>query len=603
MDQQMLRISSDACARMNETASTAPCQMCGQAFPYPNMWFEHVGCHLEELAMLAKPSDLDLVTMDYQCSGSASGVKTLSSKGGHGVHHDTRHSSEGSVSSSEFSQSSWESGSLIQALMPSRLAMHDPGDESYILGSSQSSQHPAAGPGVSLTQVDDQLSQLDLFTTPTDDTRSQILPQITPRAESVASPDKGSKSRNDETLTPGTAGGTGTKTTVGDDERFAPFGVETKIGPCQYYKNGYCTKGRKCKFAHDTEGQAKREAAELFTPVEIQKVSPSLDTKTILCQLFKKGHCKKGKKCKFGHNLALEHKVEESQTNRNTSRTAPIHIIETKPFSLAPSTPPATETRSNSRPLTPREAWSLYHYETHARACGLCDYRSPCDVGYDLSEDVRLLVCQHNGELCSTKPDSEGQWIRLEIPRGYDRTMFMLGVELKRDKRHPPIASFDTSPQPRATMPGSSLTGGRGTKASSPVIYKQDTEGLRTEPEGKAKYFSRERSPIMDAYIEPARTPRDDNRPRSKHDTRRHEVVEVAPLSKPGAGEPTTTPDQVERGNLYESDVKRPRREYRIEERLPVRWGKGQDEEWKDWRKEERRERRRREREWREAGL
>ncbi|KAF1348926.1 hypothetical protein BDV97DRAFT_422363 [Delphinella strobiligena] len=48
---------------------------------------------------------------------------------------------------------------------------------------------------------------------------------------------------------------------------------------------------------------AKREAAELFKPVQIQKVPFGVDPKTVLCQFFKKGACEKGKKCKFSHDL------------------------------------------------------------------------------------------------------------------------------------------------------------------------------------------------------------------------------------------------------------------------------------------------------------
>lgn len=48
---------------------------------------------------------------------------------------------------------------------------------------------------------------------------------------------------------------------------------------------------------------AKREAADLFKPVQIQKVPFGVDPKTVLCQFFKKGACEKGKKCKFSHDL------------------------------------------------------------------------------------------------------------------------------------------------------------------------------------------------------------------------------------------------------------------------------------------------------------
>lgn len=118
---------------------------------------------------------------------------------------------------------------------------------------------------------------------------------------------------------------------------------------------------------------------------------------------------------------------------------------------LSPSTPPATRrvrfahlsASLASRPLTPQEAWSLYHFETHARGCTECSSRSLCSTGYYLSQDVQVLVCQHDGEICSTRPDSEGKWIRVEIPYGYDRAKTMLGVERKREKKHAPIVSYE----------------------------------------------------------------------------------------------------------------------------------------------------------------
>ncbi|KAB8627251.1 hypothetical protein FH972_026084 [Carpinus fangiana] len=50
---------------------------------------------------------------------------------------------------------------------------------------------------------------------------------------------------------------------------------------------------------------------ELFKPVQVQKVPFGVDPKTVLCQFFKKGHCDKGKKCKFSHDLAIERKAEK----------------------------------------------------------------------------------------------------------------------------------------------------------------------------------------------------------------------------------------------------------------------------------------------------
>ncbi|KAI9673060.1 MAG: hypothetical protein M1829_004374 [Trizodia sp. TS-e1964] len=63
---------------------------------------------------------------------------------------------------------------------------------------------------------------------------------------------------------------------------------------------------------------AKRETAELFKPVQVQKVPFGVDPKTILCQFFKKGYCEKGRKCKFSHDLAVERKAEKKNLYADT---------------------------------------------------------------------------------------------------------------------------------------------------------------------------------------------------------------------------------------------------------------------------------------------
>jgi len=57
--------------------------------------------------------------------------------------------------------------------------------------------------------------------------------------------------------------------------------------------------------------KAAKEAAELFKPVQVQKVPFGVDPKSVLCQFFKAGNCEKGKKCKFSHDLAIERKAEK----------------------------------------------------------------------------------------------------------------------------------------------------------------------------------------------------------------------------------------------------------------------------------------------------
>ncbi|GAB7338837.1 hypothetical protein MBLNU457_5529t1 [Dothideomycetes sp. NU457] len=64
--------------------------------------------------------------------------------------------------------------------------------------------------------------------------------------------------------------------------------------------------------------KAQKEAAELFKPVQVQKVPFGVDPKTVVCQFFKKGACEKGKKCKFSHDLSVERKTEKKNLYEDT---------------------------------------------------------------------------------------------------------------------------------------------------------------------------------------------------------------------------------------------------------------------------------------------
>ncbi|PAA64771.1 hypothetical protein BOX15_Mlig016780g2 [Macrostomum lignano] len=61
--------------------------------------------------------------------------------------------------------------------------------------------------------------------------------------------------------------------------------------------------------------EKKKQAAELnalFKPVaELQKVAHGVDPKSVLCQFFKQGKCTKGDKCKFSHDLSIARKTEK----------------------------------------------------------------------------------------------------------------------------------------------------------------------------------------------------------------------------------------------------------------------------------------------------
>ncbi|KAI9879634.1 MAG: hypothetical protein M1830_007875 [Pleopsidium flavum] len=64
--------------------------------------------------------------------------------------------------------------------------------------------------------------------------------------------------------------------------------------------------------------EARRETAELFKPVQVQKVPFGVDPKTVVCQFYKQGNCEKGKKCKFSHDLSVERKGEKKNLYQDT---------------------------------------------------------------------------------------------------------------------------------------------------------------------------------------------------------------------------------------------------------------------------------------------
>lgn len=66
------------------------------------------------------------------------------------------------------------------------------------------------------------------------------------------------------------------------------------------------------------EEKRKREEAALFKPVQAQKVPFGVDPKTVLCAFYKAGHCDKGNKCKFSHDLNVGRKVEKKNLYEDT---------------------------------------------------------------------------------------------------------------------------------------------------------------------------------------------------------------------------------------------------------------------------------------------
>lgn len=63
---------------------------------------------------------------------------------------------------------------------------------------------------------------------------------------------------------------------------------------------------------------AQKQVADLFKPVQNQKVPFGVDPKTVLCQFFKQGYCEKARKCKFSHDLDIGRKGQKKDLYQDT---------------------------------------------------------------------------------------------------------------------------------------------------------------------------------------------------------------------------------------------------------------------------------------------
>ncbi|KAI8378033.1 uncharacterized protein BYT42DRAFT_572486 [Radiomyces spectabilis] len=78
------------------------------------------------------------------------------------------------------------------------------------------------------------------------------------------------------------------------------------------------------------EQKRKEELAELFNPVQTpQKVPFGTDPKTVLCIYFKQGHCEKGSKCKFSHDLNIERKAQKKDLYTDSRQEKQQDTMET----------------------------------------------------------------------------------------------------------------------------------------------------------------------------------------------------------------------------------------------------------------------------------
>ena len=109
---------------------------------------------------------------------------------------------------------------------------------------------------------------------------------------------------------------------VVDDKTFGLKNKNKSKKVQQYVKNveQQATSGGKKKKAFEEPKKSKKEieaekAAEygkIFKPVvDNKKQEPGVDPKTILCQFFMQGTCKKGNKCRYSHDKTVLRKVNK----------------------------------------------------------------------------------------------------------------------------------------------------------------------------------------------------------------------------------------------------------------------------------------------------
>ncbi|KAG8766501.1 hypothetical protein FRC12_006846 [Ceratobasidium sp. 428] len=56
-----------------------------------------------------------------------------------------------------------------------------------------------------------------------------------------------------------------------------PFGVDPKSVLCAFFKAGHCDKGNKCKFSHDLDVGRKQEKKDLYSDVRDEKMNDTMD--------------------------------------------------------------------------------------------------------------------------------------------------------------------------------------------------------------------------------------------------------------------------------------------------------------------------------------
>lgn len=245
--------------------------------------------------------------------------------------------------------------------------------------------------------------------------------------------------------------------------------------------------------------------------------------------------------------MSRRHSVRPVVVEVRPDNAPPVDNAPSSPSS--PSSPKAVRFSPTldlaSRPLTTTEAWSLYHFENHARQCPQCYqpaevYRrgeTLCDAGRGLAHDVAYHVFHKDGDVYSTKKD-DSKLVRVEIPHDYKQLRSLLKAMDRgiRTHRTVPIVSYDRSypiPARRSYEPSG------------------EPETVIIEPASSTDYQSRRRSKKSAGYATVVIN---------------EDVTATTPVRSalPSAAVPKK--DQQRRGSLYEP---RKEKKYRVEIREP----------------------------------
>ncbi|KAK5136801.1 hypothetical protein LTR08_002097 [Meristemomyces frigidus] len=248
-----------------------------------------------------------------------------------------------------------------------------------------------------------------------------------------------------------------------------------------------------------------------------------------------------------------------SQSRRQylTVEVKPDHAVsrkaDTTPTSPGPSPKSvrfATTEKVQPRALSTTEAWSLYHFEIHARQCRDCfnplevhlERRRLCDAGHSLARDVAEHVFIQDGVVYAKKKDNH-KLVRIEMPQDYFHIVQLLKTTARCSAPRPaPMVSYPV-----------------------PTLW--------AFPEGR-EYYEDERTR---GVVEPASSSSRPLREASKHKSKHYSAVvtqeaieAAAPLPLRSERRRTVYYDGVQRERVeaYEVEVREPeRKESRRRER------------------------------------